>query len=699
MPDSHYYDFEIRVGAAVGSDYPVVVVASPAGESAGTLRLSLDEQSELLGGAVLGAARGVSSLAAPSTGGREAVTPEALGSRLFSGLIADEIYNCYHASLLLARKEGRGLRLRLRLEAPELALLPWETLFDERLKREHLCLSRETPLVRHVELTLPREPLALEPPVRILGMVGAREGLDAERERQLMGRSVEHLTDSGTASLEWVEGHGWRDLQAALRRGPWHVLHFIGHGLFEPSSGEGQLLLEDERGAPAPLPARELATLLADHPSLRLVLLNCCEGGRGEARTMLSSTAAVLAGRGLPAVVSMQYEISDRAAVELARTFYDSLLERAPVDSALAEARKSIRLALAGSAEWATPVLHMRAPDGTLFEVDEGRAIFRDAAPPARPAAPSGSSVGVPGGLDILRRRVRQYWVDGVLARATEELSALELESESISGAVDNPWGQSIGGSDGGGRGVEEGQTVGEAFAELGGAVLVLGDPGSGKTIALLQMARDLLSRFAEDPEAATPVVVPLSSWGRSAGSVADWLVDELAAKYMIPKRVGRAWLGGAKLVPLLDGLDEVAGERRGACIEAINQLIRDAPVPGLAVTCRLREYLDQPERLALNGAIRMRTLRRRRVLDLVAEGGPQLATLLGLLQRDSALLLEARSPLMLDLLVRAYRGLDASAAPESFDTSLAERRRRVMEAYVERCFGASRERRGDAAA
>src|SRR5207302_231387 len=95
---------------------------------------------------------------------------------------------------------------------------------------------------------------------------------------------------------------------------------------------------------------------------------------------VFSSTAAVLVRKGTPGVVAMQYEITDLAAIELARSFYDSVAGGLPVDTAMSEARKAVRLSLPGTLEWGTPVLFMRAPDGVLFDVDESTAT-----PPAAP--------------------------------------------------------------------------------------------------------------------------------------------------------------------------------------------------------------------------------------------------------------------------------------------------------------------------
>jgi hypothetical protein len=65
----------------------------------------------------------------------------------------------------------------------------------------------------------------------------------------------------------------------------------------------------------------------------------------------------------------MQFEITDETAITLAREFYSALADGYPVDGALAEARKAI-FAQGNDVEWGTPVLHMRAPDGHVFDVE-----------------------------------------------------------------------------------------------------------------------------------------------------------------------------------------------------------------------------------------------------------------------------------------------------------------------------------------
>ena len=66
----------------------------------------------------------------------------------------------------------------------------------------------------------------------------------------------------------------------------------------------------------------------------------------------------------MPAVVAMQFPISDKAAIAFSETFYQRIAKGDPVDVAMAEGRKK----LWHLEEWATPVLFLRSKDGVLFE-------------------------------------------------------------------------------------------------------------------------------------------------------------------------------------------------------------------------------------------------------------------------------------------------------------------------------------------
>jgi len=705
-----FLDFELRISQGAGGAYSVAVVRSPAGEATATIHLTHDDLElkrrlqAMRNARCTGAKTRKGSdqwrdvILPRETDARPRDTVRELGRILFEALLPTEVRSCYRNSLSTARAQGKGLRIRLRVDAPELAILPWEYLYDEA-QGEYICLTKETPLIRYLELARPPQPLTIKPPLRILGMVASPSDLpelDMEKEKRQMAEAIRHLQDEGRVSLTWLEGQTWRDLQKAMRRGPWHVFHFIGHGDFDAADQEGQIALADEAGKSNLLSATQLGRLLEGHASLRLVVLNSCEGARASKSDLFSSTGAVLTRRGIPAVVSMQDAITDRAALEFSRMFYDAVADGLPVDAAVTEARIAISMTMNDTMEWGTPVLHMRSNDGHLFDIDAAGAIF-----PARTeSSPIGQAVNPPipmrspimkpveapkpppltdelqRGLTIMLRKVKQFWIEGVLDNSLSHSGLIDLEVDTLPEMVDSPWGSTP---------LDPKQPIPRLCDELGGSFLILGVPGAGKTTIMLSLARELISRAESDPSLSVPVVFNLTSWTESGQRLFDWLVDELGIKYGIPCRIGQSWLQQSQLRLFLDGLDEVSTDRRAACVGAINAFTQEGSLMSVVVCCRFNEYTELPIRLALNGALRLRTLSRDKVTAHLKKSGSRLEPLQLLLQRDSSLQVLAQTPFMLSLMIRTYQDLPPGALDSVQFASVEARKRQLMEAYVER--------------
>ncbi len=402
-----YFDFELEVTQAQGGTYTVRVLRSPAGEATGTLRLpfgSLALQNRLQ-------ALQIALLRSGTTRRRvdtpESRTVESFGQELWSTLFSGDVLSRFEASRMECRRVDAGMRIKLRIESPELAALPWEYLFDGD-RGDYLTLSASTPVVRYIPLPQTMAPLRVQPPLRILAMVVSPSDmpdLDVERERQRLDTALSRLTRDGLVEVMWMEGGTTRDLQQALWKGPWHIFHFVGHGGFDETRGEGVVVMANEKGTSQLVSATNLGRLLGDHDPLRLAVLNACESARGDAVDVFSSTAATLVRRGTPAVVAMQYEITDDAAIEFSRDFYEAIASGIAVDEALAEARKGVALAIPGTLEWGTPVLFMRAPDGVLFDIPAAarQAVLTatgtdavDAVSPVTPSMPPAPAAGGP---------------------------------------------------------------------------------------------------------------------------------------------------------------------------------------------------------------------------------------------------------------------------------------------------------------
>jgi hypothetical protein len=295
------------------------------------------------------------------------------GEALFGALLQDDaVRDVYVAAANDAERAGRGMRLTLYLTAaPDLAGVPWEFLYR---RPAFLAQSIWTPVVRYLDLESAPPPLSVEPPLRLLGMVSQPSGdgwaaLDVELERVKLEQALAPLVKDGYVQLRWLPGSTLRDLQREVAHGDdFHVFHYIGHGEFDDRSGHGSLILQGADGSPRPVDGETLGTVLCDRRSVRLAVLNACDGAKASPLDPLAGVAAGLVQHDVPAVVGMQFAISDPAAVTFAAELYSGLAQAFPVDVAVTEGRRA--LAAETDLEWATPVLFMRVPDGRLFDID-----------------------------------------------------------------------------------------------------------------------------------------------------------------------------------------------------------------------------------------------------------------------------------------------------------------------------------------
>jgi len=376
-----YQDFDLLVERVGAATYRARVLRAPGRRDARPVEFSLPFEPfelELL----------LVRVSRPRHGGtRKKYHPEteairSFGERLYDAVFQDELRELLWESVREAGSHRAGLRLRLMLsDAPELAQLPWESLYDKR-RRRFLALWRRTSLVRYLELPDPPSPLTVQPPLHVLVMIGpSPDGyspLDVEQEWTKLREALRGLDqEAERVTVERLERPTLGALLERLRAGEFHVFHFIGHGGFDPELDDGVLILEDASGGIQQVTGEDLGGLLNDHEAMRLAVLNACEGARADATDPFAGTAQSLIQQGLPAVVAMQFEITDEAAITFTKGLYGAVADGDPIDAALVEARKAIRYGLGNLVEWATPVLYLRAPDGRIFDVtpsDEERS-------------------------------------------------------------------------------------------------------------------------------------------------------------------------------------------------------------------------------------------------------------------------------------------------------------------------------------
>lgn len=202
-------------------------------------------------------------------------------------------------------------------------------------------------------------------------------------------------------------------------------------------------------------------------------------------------------------------------------------------------------------------------------------------------------------------------------------------------------------------------EDFGKAFSQYNGRVLILGEPGAGKTITLLQHARDLIVLRQQDPSLPVPILGMIYTWDASNKSpISNWL----SISYGTPKNTIQLIEEG-KAVLLLDGLDELGNERltdsknpASPKFDPRQRFLQNLPRNNqLVITCRTQNYLEINEKAPVNGVVTLKPLGDAQIRQYLHKQ-PEL---LALMESDSDLRNWLRTPLLLSFFAFAYEGMD----------------------------------------
>jgi hypothetical protein len=284
---------------------------------------------------------------------------------------------------LATLKGGEGLRLRLRIDAPELAQLPWEFMLlrqasGEPQANDFLVLRPNISIVRTDTVDVVGRPLPNRIP-RVVGVLSRpedQERLNVDKDKEALDTAVKAFNQAAemeTIKVAWVEKPATRDkLVDALKAGA-DIFQYSGHATFELNE-EGKLMLEDPENdyESDPYPSGQLAQLLSG-AGVRLVMLSACETGRRNGRLVWSGVAPALTRERVPAVIANQFDILDTNAILLSARIYPRLLSGYTIDEALSEARGAIFQQKDGfeKRDWGAVVLYLHDETGVLFQVPE----------------------------------------------------------------------------------------------------------------------------------------------------------------------------------------------------------------------------------------------------------------------------------------------------------------------------------------
>jgi hypothetical protein len=223
-----------------------------------------------------------------------------------------------------------------------------------------------------------------------------------------------------------------------------------------------------------------------------------------------------------------------------------------------------------------------------------------------------------------------------------------------------------------------------QSYEDADGDLLILGESGAGKTVLLEELTYQLIQQAERDRRALTPVMLNLASWGTRQLPIEEWLVEELSLQYFVPREAGKHIIEEDQVRLLLDGLDEVRENERGACIQAINKYKADHMIP-VTICGSTIEYLKAGVKLKLQQTFIVQPLSLAQLQEVLSQAGRQFASIQAVLRTDTILQQVFNTPLMLYVLFNAYQGQDTPIDLSTLNGSIDECKAQLWSKYVER--------------
>jgi TIR domain len=257
--------------------------------------------------------------------------------------------------------------------------------------------------------------------------------------------------------------------------------------------------------------------------------------------------------------------------------------------------------------------------------------------------------------------RMRDYWINGLLKASLHDVPIIRGEidlHEQEDVLVHREFGS---------QSIRDLSDIYDVF-QYCHTMLILGAPGAGKTVKLLQLGEQLVLDAYKSADTSIPLILNLAAWSQTRVKLSDWIIDELFTNYHISAEDARFLVNNNCLIYLFDGLDEVALAHRDELVGRINEF---------------EDYDNLTQKLDILVTVQVNTLSQETVLKLLQENQPDLKLLI---ENDPSLLKLAQIPFNLGTMLRtaSKTGLGKLVLIKGED----EKKKFLMDSYIQTRFG-----------
>ncbi|MGC9346869.1 MAG: CHAT domain-containing protein, partial [Anaerolineae bacterium] len=265
------------------------------------------------------------------------------------------------------------LILRLSSDAASLWRLPWEYIYDGR---EFPCLSGQMLISRTPEGLSALSTEVTKRPLRILLVIAQPDGqppFDSGRELGVVQDALGDAIASGMVEMDVLPEATATALLEAVQQKTYHVIHYVGHGIYSLKEHQGFLCLESEIGR------TELASGMQLRRFLRgwaggLFVISASQSAQIGVLDAFDHVAIELLRQDVPAVLSVPTSLDEKSTMALYRALYTSLSDGRSTIMSLHQSRLALKhqdeQAPTGQRRfnWGVPALYQRAPEQRLVE-------------------------------------------------------------------------------------------------------------------------------------------------------------------------------------------------------------------------------------------------------------------------------------------------------------------------------------------